>query len=89
MATKQFAEHHRRRWGDPSRSEAAGLNDGSRVAVVGGGPAGSMFGYFLLDMAKHIGVKLDVDIYEPRNFRRVGPGGCNHCGGVVSESLIQ
>jgi flavin-dependent dehydrogenase len=34
-------------------------------------------------------LKLEVDIYEPRNFELVGPGGCNMCGGIVSESLIQ
>jgi flavin-dependent dehydrogenase len=48
-----------------------------------------MFSYFLLRMAGNIGVELDVDIYEPRYFKHKGPAGCNHCGGVVSESLVQ
>lgn len=65
------------------------LQDGSRVAVVGGGPAGSFFSYFLLKMAEAINLELDVDIYEPRSFSRCGPSGCNHCGGIVSESLVQ
>lgn len=65
------------------------LQDGSRVAVVGGGPAGSFFSYFLLKMAEAISLKLDVDIYEPRSFSHCGPSGCNHCGGIVSESLVQ
>jgi flavin-dependent dehydrogenase len=30
-----------------------------------------------------------VDIYEPRSFSGCGPAGCNHCGGIVSESLVQ
>ena len=30
-----------------------------------------------------------VDIYEPRDFSLLGPTGCNMCGGVVSESLVQ
>ena len=30
-----------------------------------------------------------VDIYEPRSFGRCGPAGCNHCGGIVSELLVQ
>ncbi|MBI3664128.1 MAG: hypothetical protein HY234_13910 [Acidobacteria bacterium] len=65
------------------------LEDGSQVAVIGGGPAGSFFSYFLLTMAQRIGVDVQVDIYEPRDFSRPGPGSCNMCGGVISESLVQ
>jgi flavin-dependent dehydrogenase len=65
------------------------LTDGSRVAVVGGGPASSFFSYFLLKMAEAIDLEIEVDIYEPRSFERCGPAGCNHCGGIVSESLVQ
>ncbi|MBI3913362.1 MAG: cyclic nucleotide-binding domain-containing protein [Chloroflexi bacterium] len=65
------------------------LQDGSRVAVMGGGPAGSFFSYFLLDMAGRAGKKIHVDIYEPRDFTIVGPPGCNMCGGIISESLVQ
>ena len=65
------------------------LKDGSRVAVVGGGPAGSFFSYFLLKMAETIDLDVAVDIYEPRSFSHCGPAGCNHCGGIVSESLVQ
>jgi len=65
------------------------LQDGSRVAVIGGGPAGSFFTYFLLKMATAVDLRLEVDIYEPRSFSRSGPAGCNHCGGIVSESLVQ
>jgi flavin-dependent dehydrogenase len=59
------------------------------VGVIGSGPAGSMFAYFLLDMADRTGLKLDVDIYEPRSFGVPGPAGCNMCGGIVSETLVQ
>lgn len=69
--------------------KASELHDGSRVAVVGAGPAGSMFSYFLLSMAETVGLDLDVDMYEPRSFTHCGPAGCNHCGGIVSESLVQ
>ena len=34
------------------------LQDGSRVAVIGGGPAGSFFTYFLLRMAEEIDLEL-------------------------------
>lgn len=65
------------------------LSDGSRVAVMGGGPAGSMFSYFLLEMAARADLQLQVDIYEPRDFSKPAPQGCNMCAGVVSESLVQ
>jgi flavin-dependent dehydrogenase len=65
------------------------LQDGSRVAVIGGGPAGSFFAYFLRKMADAIDLDLAVDIYEPRSFNYCGPAGCNHCGGIISESLVQ
>ncbi len=65
------------------------LDDGSRIAVVGSGPAGSLFSYFLLEMADRVGVDLAVDIYEPRAFAQPGPVGCNMCGGIISETLVQ
>lgn len=65
------------------------LQDGSRIAVIGAGPAGSMFSYFLLNMAEVVGPDVSVDIFEPRHFCHRGPAGCNHCGGIVSESLVQ
>jgi flavin-dependent dehydrogenase len=40
-------------------------------------------------MANTIDLELEVDIYEPRSFNYCGPAGCNHCGGIVSESLVQ
>jgi flavin-dependent dehydrogenase len=77
-------------------SDAAGasappleLDDGSRVAVIGGGPAGSFFSYFLLDIAGRFGREVTVDMYEPRDFSGVGPAACNMCGGIISESLVQ
>ena len=65
------------------------LEDGNQVAVMGGGPAGSLFAYFLLEMAQRVGLNLEVDIYEPRDFNLPGPPGCNMCAGIVSESVIQ
>ena len=65
------------------------LDDGSRVGVIGGGPAGSFFTIFLLDTAERMGMDIQVDIYEPRDYTRPGPVGCNMCGGIISESLVQ
>jgi flavin-dependent dehydrogenase len=65
------------------------LCDGSNVAVVGSGPAGSLFAYFLLEIASRVGLTLNVDLYEPKPFAKPGPQGCNMCGGIISESLAQ
>jgi flavin-dependent dehydrogenase len=40
-------------------------------------------------MAGMIGLDIEVDIYEPNDFTRFGAAGCNHCGGIISESLVQ
>ena len=65
------------------------LDNGSRIAVVGGGPAGSFFSYYILEMAKLVGIELQVDVYEPRDFSKPAPVGCNMCGGIISETLVQ
>jgi hypothetical protein len=65
------------------------LDDGARIAVIGGGPAGSFFSYFVLDMAARVGIKIHVDIFEPRDFDIAGPAGCNMCAGILNESLVQ
>jgi flavin-dependent dehydrogenase len=71
------------------QNASSGLADGSNVAVIGAGPAGSMFAYFLQSMADTVGLDVSIDMYEPRSFCNRGPAGCNHCGGIVSESLVQ
>jgi flavin-dependent dehydrogenase len=40
-------------------------------------------------MSERIGNTVKVDLYDPRNFAVPGPRGCNMCGGIVSESLVQ
>ncbi len=74
---------------DLYESQSKTLQDGSKIAVIGAGPAGTMFSYFFLNMAETIGLEVGVDIFEPRHFCHRGPAGCNHCGGIVSESLVQ
>lgn len=83
-------------WGlaDNRKARAAGsdgfyLTNDSHVAVVGGGPAGSLFSFFLLKTLALDDTGITLDIYEPRRFEHLGPAGCNHCGGIVSESLVQ
>ncbi len=71
-----------------SRSDLQ-LVDGSRVAVIGGGPAGSLFSCFLLDLSETFGIEINLDLFEPKEFSHPGPVGCNYCGGIISESLVQ
>lgn len=65
------------------------LEDGARIGVVGGGPSGSFFSYFALELSHRLGLKINIDVIETKDFDCSGPSGCNHCGGIVSESLIQ
>jgi flavin-dependent dehydrogenase len=88
---RHLDEETMKRGGRPqdTKEEGLKLTEGSHVAVIGGGPAGSFFSYFLLAMAERFGTDLSVDIYESRNFSNPGPAGCNMCGGIISESLVQ
>lgn len=65
------------------------LANGSRIGVVGGGPAGSFFSFYALEYARRFDLDIHLDIFEPKDFTKVGAGGCNHCGGIISESLVQ
>ena len=75
--------------GRPSRARGPVLADGSRIGIVGSGPAGAFFACFLLERARALDRRLEVEIFESRDFRSPAPAGCNMCGGVVSESLVQ
>ncbi len=64
------------------------LKDGDRVAVIGGGPAGSFFANFLLRGATIAGLRLEVTVFDGKDFEEKGPRGCNMCAGVISSSLL-
>ncbi len=64
------------------------LATGSRVGVVGGGPAGSLFSLYLLRYAEERGFRPDVSIYQDRDFALPGPGGCKGCAGILSMALL-
>src|SRR5450759_4849359 len=65
------------------------LINGSRVVIVGGGPAGSFTALHLLHLSAEAHLDLDVIIIEARNFNRPGPGSCNKCAGILSSTLVQ
>jgi len=65
------------------------LPNKASIAVIGGGPTGAFFSIFALKMARMMGKELNVTVFEPKNFAKDGPAGCNRCGGIISELLIQ
>jgi flavin-dependent dehydrogenase len=65
------------------------LRDGSRIAVIGGGPAGSFFALHALTFAHRRHIRLEVIVFEPKDFTARGPLGCNKCAGILSSRLVR
>src|SRR5512134_1343848 len=63
------------------------LPDGGRIAVIGAGPAGSLFAHFALRLARQMGLRVGITIFDGKNFVLRGPAGCNKGAGVVSEMV--
>ncbi|HEV2801193.1 MAG TPA: FAD-dependent monooxygenase [Pyrinomonadaceae bacterium] len=70
-------------------SQPTYLTSGSRVAVVGAGPAGSFFAIELLRRARSLGLHFEVEIYDGKNFAKKGAPGCNMCAGAIGHNLIE
>jgi len=64
------------------------LAQNSRIAVVGAGPSGSLFSHYLLHLAQKSGLRLELVMYDRKDFRLLGPRGCNMCAGVVGNNLM-
>lgn len=65
------------------------LKDGSKIAIIGGGPAGSFFAHFAQKWSLKKGINVSIVIFDGKDFLQRGPKGCNLCAGVISESLNQ
>ncbi len=65
------------------------LANHSRIAIVGGGPAGSFFALEALSIAAQLGWQLDITIFERKNLTAAGPRGCNMCAGILSGRTIE
>jgi flavin-dependent dehydrogenase len=63
------------------------LRAGSRIAVVGGGPAGSFFAHFARSWVDRLGLPVSVTIFDGKDFLERGPRGCNLCAGIIAGSL--
>ncbi len=69
--------------------ESNRIETGSKVAIIGGGPAGSLFALYLIRYAKETGICPEITIYQDRNFHEPGPKGCKGCAGILSLSLLR
>ncbi len=65
------------------------LGNGSRVAIVGGGPAGCFFALYLLKFARQAAITPSITLYQERPFTACGPTGCKGCAGVLSLSVVR
>lgn len=63
------------------------LQNGSRVCVVGGGPAGSFAAIHLLEQARARGLDIEVLVFEPRDFSSPGGKNCKGCAGILSAGM--
>jgi flavin-dependent dehydrogenase len=68
------------------------LQHGSKVVVLGGGPAGALFAIHLLGQSRQAGVDVAVTIVEKKAVQPSGalpnnPRGCNYCAGIISPRL--
>lgn len=68
---------------------ASRIESGSKIAIIGGGPAGSLFALFLRRFAAEKDIRPEITIYQERDFDRLGPKGCKGCAGILSISLLE
>ncbi len=65
------------------------LTNGSKIAVIGAGPAGAFFSLFAAQLASNMGLEVSVLLFDGKDFTRTGPKGCNLCAGVIAETLVE
>ena len=44
------------------------LHNGSRIAIIGGGPAGSFFAHFCLKLARQQGIDVEITVLDGKDF---------------------
>lgn len=74
---------------DSSSNPSPRLASHSRIAIIGGGPAGSFFALAALDIAASLDLPLDITLFERKDLTAAGPRGCNMCAGILSHRVMQ
>ena len=65
------------------------LGPETRVAIVGGGPAGSSFALYLLHYCEAQGFHPQITVFAERNVAASGPKGCKGCAGILSQVVLK
>ena len=74
---------------DSSANPSLRLTPHSRIAIIGGGPAGSFFALSALQIAAQHQFPLDITIFERKDLTAPGPSGCNMCAGILSHHVMK
>jgi len=65
------------------------IETGSKIAIIGGGPAGCFFALYLRRYAEERNIHPEITIYQERDFNELGPKGCKGCAAILSISMIK
>jgi NADH dehydrogenase len=65
------------------------LTNDSRITIIGGGPAGSLFALYVRLFGESAGVHPRITIFQEHDFDAPGVNGCKGCAGILSLSLLR
>ena len=65
------------------------LGPETRVAIIGGGPAGGSFALYLLHYCAAQGFRPQITVFAERNVAASGPKGCKGCAGILSQVVLK
>ena len=65
------------------------LGPDTRVAIIGGGPAGGSFALYLLHYCAAQGFHPQITVFAERNVAASGPKGCKGCAGILSQVVLK